>query len=208
MNKFWSCILLLLLLSVSAEATLRHKDTVLVKYSGQYGEKSTIVVYRGCHVDEVEVDGHVSMNESQSQLLARAYGSEPLKDSSEIYSKWEGECRATYSDESEFFAYVFIGALYGPPAIYFGYNLIFRDYDNKGLMVLGRTGGAIWLVTGALVAFCGAIALGPSIMIALFGNSTKKADEYHEKYKKWNVRVAPAVNFNEPGGGLFMQMSF
>ena len=45
-------------------------------------------------------------------------------------------------------------------------------------------------------------------MIALFGNSTKKADEYHEKYKKWNVRVAPAVNFNEPGGGLFMQMSF
>ena len=207
MSKFWSCVLLLLLLSVSAEAVSSYKDTVYVRYSGEYGEKSTIYVHRGCMVDEVEVSGHISKNESQSQLLARAYG-EPLKDSSDVYYKWYGQCSHVHAENQQGWIYAFIGALYGPPAIYFGYNLIFRDYDNKGLMVLGRTGGAIWLGTGAMVAFVGIIALGPSIVFSIIDGSSKRSDEYWQKYKKWNVRVAPAVNFNEPGGGLFMQMSF
>jgi len=213
MNKFWWCILLLLLMSVSAEAVSSYKDTVYVRYSGENGEKSTIVVHRGCMVDEVEVPGHISKNESQSQLLARAYG-EPLKDSSEIYSKWNMQCSHVHGENQEGWLYVFLGALYGPPAMYLGHNLIFRDYDNKGLMVLGRAGGAIWLITGAMAAFVGIVALGPSIVFSIIDGSSARSEEYWEKYKYWdekkkvNLRFAPMINFNEPGGGLFMQLGF
>ena len=208
MNKFWNSLLLLLFLSVSAEAVASYKDTVFVRYSGQNGEKSTIVVQRGCHVEEIDVAEYVPNNESQSQLLTRAYGQEPLKDSSEIYDKWHMQCSYVHGENQEGWVYVFLGALYGPPAIYFGYNLLTRDYDYTVTTILGYTGGAVWLVTGALMAFASAIMLIPSIAVSLTDDSPKRSEEYREKSKKWKLRITPAINLREPGGGLLLQLGF
>jgi len=61
-----------------------------------------------------------------------------------------------------------------------GILLYNHDYDYRATAALGIGSGAILLV--------GAI--------------------YNEKAEKWKLRVTPTINFNEPGGGLFLQLGF
>lgn len=221
-------LFLLFFLSVFAEASSRYSDTVYVEYysvnspapnevSYSYArggnpeavmQRARIVVRRGCRVETFPVTQTVPHNATQEQLLALVYGSEPLEDSSKVYRDWATSCMALHADASEGWLYVFFGAVYGVPATFLGYYLTFRDYDYMSTAILGRVPGVFLLVTGGLMVFCGAIALIPSIMVSLFDESPRQAEIYNKKYEKWKLRVTPMINFNEPGGGLLLQLGF
>ena len=221
--------MLLLLLSMFAEASSKYSDTVYVKYSsesdpasnnggesytggegpGTNAERAWIVVRRGCSEETFPVTEKIPYNATQEQLLALVYGSQPLEDSSEVYRDYARSCMELHAagDASDGWLYVIFGAVYGVPATFLGKYLIFRDYDYMSTAILGRVSGAFFLVTGGFMVLFGAIALIPSIM-SLFDESPRQAEIYNKKYEKWKLRVTPTINFNEPGGGLFMQMSF
>ena len=58
------------------------------------------------------------------------------------------------------------------------------------------------------MAFASAIMLIPSIAVSLTDDSPKRSEEYREKSKKWKLRITPAINLREPGGGLLLQVGF
>ena len=222
-------LFLLFFLSVFAEASSRYSDTVYVKYSsvsfpasnygsypyaeGQgYGtivQRAWIVVRRGCREESFPVTQTIPYNATEEQLLAIVYGAEPLEDSSEVYRDWARSCMELHAagDASEGWFYVIFGAVYGVPATLLGKYLTFRDYDYVSTAILGRVPGVILLVTGGLMVICGAIALVPSI-ISLFDEPPHQADIYNKQYERWKLRVTPTINFNEPGGGLLLQLGF
>lgn len=211
-----------------AEASSRYSDTVYVEYPSvsssapDYGRPSNekggdferdsvrawIVVRRGCREETFPVTEKVPHNATQEQLLAFVYGSEPLEDSSKVYRDWASSCTSLHADAMEGWLYVFWGTVYGVPATFLGYYLTFRDYDYIPTAILGRVPGVFLLVTGGLVAFCGAIVLIPSILVSLFDESPHHADIYNKKYEKWKLRIMPVINLREPGGGLLLQLGF
>ena len=58
---------------------------------------SHIVVARGCFEKRFPVGAEIGENETQEQLLARIYGSEPLADSSAVYKAWAESCYSVKS---------------------------------------------------------------------------------------------------------------
>ena len=161
MNALCKYIVLFLFLTAFAEASSQYRDTVYVE---QYGDSSSIFIFRGCRENVVRTPGYVPSNETQGQLLAHVYGSEPLKDSTEIYRDWATSCDMVKADRNVAWPIVVLGALYGVPATYFGAHLFSRDYDYKVTKGLGYVGGGIWFVTGVAAILAGAIAIVPALM--------------------------------------------
>jgi hypothetical protein len=207
MNKLWNTVLLLLLLCASVVSASNYNDTVFVRASGQYGEKSSIIVVRGCSEHRVDVPEHISSFESEDNLLARAYGSEPLEDSSEIYYGWAADCDFQSSQLGEAWEFVFVGGIYGVPATALGAYLLLRDYDYNSTSAFGHIFGIFFAASGGIMLTIAVIAL-PMGIASLFDGSFDKAKDYRKKAESWKLRVAPTINFNEPGGGILLQFGF
>ena len=172
-------------------------DTVYV----ERGIPSHIVVARGCFEKSFPVDEEIGENETQEQLLARIYGSQPLADSSAVYKAWAESCYSVKSSNYSFFVIFSIGAV----STATGFLLYNHDYDYRATEVLGKGSGAILLATGF-------ISLVASLFWLMLPNTSHLFQEqgaiYNEKAEKWKLRVTPTINFNEPGGGLLLQLGF
>lgn len=67
-------------------------------------------------------------------------------------------------------------------------------------------------MSGAILLTTGFISLVASLIWLILPDVSHLFQEqgaiYNEKAEKWKLRVAPAINFNEPGGGLLFQLGF
>ena len=95
-------ILLLLVCGVCSFAAydpspIPDVDTV---YVGREKSPANIIVVRGCAENVFPVSEEIGDNETQEQLLARVYGSEPLADSSAVYKAWAESCYRNSSLQS------------------------------------------------------------------------------------------------------------
>lgn len=172
-------------------------DTVYV----ERGIPSHIVVARGCFEKSFPVDEEIGENETQEQLLARIYGSEPLADSSAVYKAWAESC---YSVKRSGTATILIFSATAV-SIASGFLLYNHDYDNRTTEGIGTVSGAILLTTGFISLIASLIYLILPDVSHLFH---EQGAIYNEKAEKWKLRVTPTINFNEPGGGLLLQLGF
>ena len=192
-------ILLLLFTALANAYSIQFPahDTVYV----ERGMPSHIVVARGCFEKSFPVDEEIGENETQEQLLARIYGSQPLADSSAVYKAWAESCNSVKSSNYRFLVTFSIGAV----STATGFLLYNHDYDYRATAVLGIWSGAILLGTGVLT-------LLTSLFVLIAPNASQQFHEqgaiYNEKAEKWKLRITPTINFNEPGGGLLLQLGF
>jgi hypothetical protein len=42
----------------------------------------------------------------------------------------------------------------------------------------------------------------------LFKSPDERVQKYEEREKAWKLRLAPAINLQQPGGGLLLQLGF
>ena len=85
-----------------------------------------------------------------------------------------------------------------------GIGLLYVDYDYTATKILGRGSGVLFLATG--IAFLSVDII--SSIIWLFAPPDERIQKYEEREKAWKLRVTPTINFNEPGGGLLLQLGF
>ena len=57
-----------------------------------------------------------------------------------------------------------------------------------------------------MIAFLSVDIVAP--IVWLFKSPSERVQKYEEREKAWKLRVAPAINFSEPGGGLLLQLGF
>ena len=164
--------------------------------------QSCIVVSRGCREEHFTLDEFVDASESEESLLARVYGSEPLQDSSGIYRQWASNCK---KEETRRKTGVWLHAfLAGGLCTAAGIGLLSIDYEHTATKVLGKGLGWLYLVSG--IAFLSVDIVAP--IVWLFKSPDERVQKYEEREKAWKLRVAPAINFSEPGGGLLLQLGF
>ncbi len=164
--------------------------------------QSNIVVSRGCREEHFTLDEFVDASESEESLLARVYGSEPLQDSSGIYRQWASNCKKeeTRRKTGVWLYAFFLGGL-GTAA---GIGLLSIDYEHTATKVLGKGLGLLYLATG--IAFLSIDIVAP--IVWLFKSPDERVQKYEERENAWKLRVAPSINFSEPGGGLMLQLGF
>jgi hypothetical protein len=164
--------------------------------------QSNIVVSRGCREEHFTLDEFVDASESEESLLARVYGSEPLQDSSGIYRQWASNCK---KEETRRKTGVWLHAfLAGGLCTAAGIGLLSIDYEHTATKVLGKGLGWLYLVSG--IAFLSVDIVAP--IVWLFKSPSERVQKYEERENAWKLRVAPAINFSEPGGGLLLQLGF
>ena len=180
-------------------------DTVKVIGLGGEPPHSAIVVSRGCRSEYIKQDSLIDNNLPQDSLLSLVYGNVPSPDSADIYRAWSNSCHQ-YSSERLVSGWKTIGIAVIAAAV--GATLTFVvDYDHLGTAIAGRTIGIAALVTLVPVAFVWGTSdiSGSSAQKEQGKRYMEKAERYKERYK---IRVAPAINLREPGGGLFLQLGF
>ena len=164
--------------------------------------QSNIVVSRGCREEHFTLNEFVDPSESEESLLARVYGSEPLQDSSGIYRQWASNCK---KEETRRKTGVWLHAfLAGGLCTAAGIGLLSIDYEHTATKVLGKGLGLLYLATG--IAFLSIDIVAP--IVWLFKSPSERVQKYEERENAWKLRVAPAINFSEPGGGLMLQLGF
>ena len=49
-----------------------------------------------------------------------------------------------------------------------------------------------------------------TLVVSVFAHDapSEKVSTYNQQAEKWKLRVAPAINFSEPGGGLMLLLGF
>jgi hypothetical protein len=62
----------------------------------------------------------------------------------------------------------------------------------------------LFLVTG--IAFLSVDIIAP--IYWLFKSHDERVQKYEEREKAWKLRLSPAINLQEPGGGLLLQLGF
>lgn len=196
MNAINKLFLLLLLCSVAIANAFsfsrRASDTVYV----DRGNPSYIIVDRGCAEKVFPVNEQIGENETQEQLLARVYGSEPLADSAAVYKAWADSCNSLTPPLTG------VSLALGVTSTALGVLLLLPDYDHQMTNILGKTGGIIFIASG--VGFLVASVISLVVPTAF----QQQGDTYNKKAESWKLRVTPAINFMEPGGGLFIQLGF
>ncbi|MCK9183521.1 MAG: hypothetical protein M0P13_11685 [Fibrobacteraceae bacterium] len=194
-------LLSVLLLAGAAEAipinygTSFH-DTVTVSNS-----KEDIIVERGCKERWIKQDSTIEENLTEEQLLARVYGAAQLKDSSAIYGAWQDSC-TSYAGKETREGLILIPATVVIYGLLGSYATFIHDYDYAATAVLGRTFG----VTSLLVTALG-VSWGVSELITAH-KQRNHAKDYESAVHRWKLRVTPAINFQKPGGGFFIQFRF
>ena len=150
------------------------------------------------------VSEEIGDNETQEQLLARVYGSEPLADSSAVYKAWADSCKRAESRSRS--GVIIYGLTMGALSTGMGALLFFPDFDNKVVKGIGKVVGGGLMVTGGLYL---AVSLA-TLVVSVFAHDapSKKVSTYNQQAEKWKLRVAPAINFSEPGGGLMLLLGF
>ncbi|WP_297948483.1 hypothetical protein [uncultured Fibrobacter sp.] len=166
------------------------------------GAQSCIVVGRGCREEYFAVNEKIDPNEPEDSLLARVYGAEPLQDSSRIYGQWASNCKEEQT--RGFSGALLYGLFVGGLSTAVGIGLLYVDYDYTATKILGRGSGVLFLATG--IAFLSVDIIGS--IIWLFAPPDERIQKYEEREKAWKLRVTPTINFNEPGGGLLLQLGF
>ena len=176
-------------------------DTV---YVGREKSPANIIVVRGCAENVFPVSEEIGDNETQEQLLARVYGSEPLADSSAVYKAWADSCKRAESRSRS--GVIIYGLTMGALSTGMGALLFFPDFDNKVVKGIGKVVGGGLMVTGGLYL---AVSLA-TLVVSVFAHDTpsEKVSTYNQQAEKWKLRVTPTINFNEPGGGLLLQLGF
>ena len=166
------------------------------------GAQSCIVVARGCREEYFAVNEKVDPNEPKESLLARVYGAEPLPDSSRIYAQWASDCKEKESRRktSTWLYNFFVGGLLTAAGI----GLFYVDYDYTATKVIGRGLGGYMLLCGGI--FLSADIIAP--IYWLFKSPDERVQKYEEREKAWKLRLAPAINLQQPGGGLLLQLGF
>ena len=96
------------------------------------------------------------------------------------------------------------GLLVGGISTAAGIGLLYVDYNHSATKILGRCAGVLFLVTG--IAFLSVDII--SSVIWLFSPPDERVQKYEEREKAWKLRIAPAINLREPGGGLLVQFVF
>ncbi|OWU99546.1 hypothetical protein [Fibrobacter sp. UWR2] len=203
---------LLLLLSFSAISFavpvsygMATSDTVKVVDLGVENPHSAIVVSRGCRSEYIKQDSLIDKNLPQDSLLSLVYGNVPSPDSADIYRGWGDNCQKYASDRLyDGWQTVAMGVFFAA----LGLTLTFVvDYDYLGTAILGRTFGIGTLLT--VVPFTFGLGVsdisGSSEQREMGKRYMEKAERYKDRYK---ISIAPAINLQEPGGGLFLQLGF
>jgi hypothetical protein len=180
-------------------------DTVKVIKVGVEHPHSFIVVDRGCRSEYIKQDSVIDENLPQDSLLSLVYGNVPSPDSADIYNGWGKSCEK-YSSERLVSGWKSIAL--GVVSVAVGVTLTFIvDYDHLGTAIAGRTFGIATLLTLVPVTFSlGASDIsGSSAQKEQGKRYMEKAEQYKDRYK---ISVAPAINLQEPGGGLLVQLGF
>lgn len=128
-------------------------------------------------------------------------------DSAAIYSELEMHYVMDADVGGEALGYVLICTLYGGLATAAGIGLLSIDYGKSLLKYPGYGAGGFLVGTGAIAFLMDVLSLIISIS-TLASNPEKKAEEYRKKAEEWKLKVKPAINFEEPGAGLLLQLSF
>lgn len=190
-------IILLALCSGCAVAVpygLVYHDTVYVNDSREH-----IVVERGCK--HIWSNRGFPLDETlpQDSLLAMVYGSDVSPDSAGLYEKWGNQC-LEYADMRAIEIWgIPIGIVLGGLGTYLTFYV---DYEHAGTAILGRTFG-VW---GLLVA---AYSIADGVFSAVISSKQRNLGKFYKKEaERFKLNVAPMINFNEPGGGLFLQLGF
>ncbi len=173
-------------------------DTVQVINMGIEHPHSAIVVSRGCRSEWIKQDSLIDKNLPQDSLLSLVYGNVPSLDSADIYRGWSNSCQE-YSSRRfrEGWQLVGLSAVFAA----LGVTLTFVvDYDHLGTAIAGRIFGIGTLVTLVPVTFMWGVS-------DFSGSSEQKeqGQRYLDKAERYKLRVTPAINLREPGGGLFVQ---
>ncbi|MBR3072366.1 hypothetical protein [Fibrobacter sp.] len=199
-------ILLLLVCGVCSFAAydpspIPDVDTV---YVGREKSPANIIVVRGCAENVFPVSEEIGDNETQEQLLARVYGSEPLADSSAVYKAWADSCKRAESRSRS--GVIIYGLTMGALSTGMGALLFFPDFDNKVVKGIGKVVGGGLMVTGGLYL---AVSLA-TLVVSVFAHDapSEKVSTYNQQAEKWKLRVTPTINFSEPGGGLMLLLGF
>jgi len=200
-------ILLLILLfcgwalAIPVSCGMATSDTVQVVNAGVKHPFSFIVVDRGCRSEWIKQDSLIDKNLSQDSLLALAYGNVPSPDSADIYRGWSNSCQESSSKRfREGWQLVGISAAFAALGVVLTFVV---DYDHLGTAILGRTFGIASMLTLVPVTFSWGVS-------DISGSSEQKEQglRYKEKADLYKLRVAPAINLREPGGGLLLQLGF
>lgn len=176
-------------------------DTIFSYDTGnENGEYSYIVVKRGCKMQFIKQDSLIGENLSQDSLLSILYGRVPSPDSAAIYEGWANSC-AEYASKQSIDGWQLIGisaifALLGA-ALTFGV-----DYDYLGTAIAGRTIGIGFLIVSPFEFWLGSSAISNA------SRQKELGKRYKEKAERYKLSVTPAINLQEPGGGLFLQLGF
>lgn len=205
-NSCKAFLLLFLLFASLANAAydpnpIPEVDTV---YVAREKSSTNIIVVRGCSENVFPVSEEIGENETQEQLLARVYGSEPLADSSAVYKAWADSCKRAESRSRS--GVIIYGLTMGALSTGMGALLFFPDFDNKVVKGIGKVVGGGLMVTGGLYL---AVSLA-TLVVSVFAHDapSEKVSTYNQQAEKWKLRVTPTINFNEPGGGLILQLGF
>ena len=172
------------------------KDTVYV-----VGQKhQSIVVERGCRSNTFKQDSPVDENSPRDSLLARVYGNVPYPDSAGLYNAWADDCEKSVSGNiTDGLTYIPIDIIFAAFGVYFTF---LHNYDHVGTAVLGRTFGVISLLCVPMLVSAG---------ISHFSQSSKQRDLgkfYRKESERFSILVSPAINYQEPGGGVMLQVGF
>ena len=205
-NSCKAFLLLFLLFASLANAAydtspIPDVDTV---YVGREKSPANIIVVRGCSENVFPVSEEIGENETQEQLLARVYGSEPLADSSAVYKAWADSCKRAESRSRS--GVIIYSLTMGALSTGMGALLFFPDFDNNVVKWFGKVVGGGLMVTGGLYL---AVSLA-TLVVSVFAHDapSEKVSTYNQQAEKWKLRVTPTINFNEPGGGLILQLGF
>ena len=178
------------------------RDTVyVVDWSSNAGEKgSYIVVERGCRDNWVKQDSSVDKNLPQDSLLAKVYGNIPSPDSVALYEAWANECGHSVSGNiKDGFASILADIGFAALGVYLTF---LHDYDYVGTAALGRTFGVMSLIC---------VPMFVSMGISHFVQSSRQRDLgkfYKKEAERFKLHISPTINFEEPGGGLLLQLGF
>ena len=205
-NSCKAFLLLFLLFASLANAAydpnpIPEVDTV---YVAREKSSANIIVVRGCSENVFPVSEEIGENETQEQLLARVYGSEPLADSSAVYKAWADSCKRAESRSRS--GVIIYSLTMGALSTGMGALLFFPDFDNNVVKGFGKVVGGGLMVTGGLYL---AVSLA-TLVVSVFAHDapSEKVSTYNQQAEKWKLRVTPTINFNEPGGGLILQLGF
>ena len=82
------------------------------------------------------------------------------------------------------------------------YLTFLHDYDYVGTAALGRTFGVMSLICVPMLVSMG---------ISHFVQSSRQRDLgkfYKKEAERFKLHISPTINFEEPGGGLLLQLGF